>query len=136
MKSSSIRFPKLLLVLLSLPLGVSAFSAETPSALEDKSIATEAIDRLSEMGILDDKEYWLTNVRPGGKCDGELVGNVLIKAASKFEPVDNLSAAVEVLAAHGVLSAPDYWKAWAVKGKICSGGVTASLLQILAKKVH
>jgi len=107
----------------------------TAEAPEQNTVLTQAIDILADKGLLTDKEYWLTHARAGAKCDGEKVAELLVKAASTMEPVDNVNAAVDVLTSHAVLSAPEYWRVNAVSGRACVGGQTASLLQILSKKI-
>ena len=111
----------------------AATPVEAPA--QENTIFTQAVDTLADKGILTEKEYWLTHCRAGAKCDGEKVGEIIIKAASSFEPVDNVSAAIDVLQGRAILTSPEYWRTNAVSGRACNGVQTASLIQVLAKKV-
>ncbi|HRJ73568.1 MAG TPA: FAD-dependent oxidoreductase, partial [Terrimicrobiaceae bacterium] len=110
----------------------------SPAALEKAdpdSPAAAAIENLAARGVLADKEYWLMNVKPKATCDGEMVGVVLIKSASLFEPVDNLDAAIDVLIKNSVITAPEYWQERARAGKVCHGVQVGNIFQALAKRL-
>ena len=92
----------------------------------------DALNRLKEMGIITDTEYWLANARRGKTCDGGMVAEVMITAAKKFEPsVTEVEGAVDVLMANKVLLNKDngaYWKKKAVLGTKCTGSFVSNML--------
>lgn len=102
---------------------------------DDPALAATLV-RLEQLGIIDEKVYWYINARRGSQCDGARVGALLIAAASRFEPVTDVDAALEVLVRRRVLTRAEFWSKNARPGRTCSGGQVASLLSRLARSIR
>lgn len=130
--------PLVLLALVTiLPVGSSAARhpivfAEGEVAPVDEGKLPDAVNKLKELGIVSDPQYWLLNARKGKNCEGGMVAEVIINAGKKFDPsVSEIEAAVDVLIANNVLKnkeTGDYWKKRAVAGGKCSGNFTSIML--------
>jgi len=90
---------------------------------------------LVEKKVLADADYWLANAVAKGQVEGARAADLLIAAARKFKPSDNLNAAVDILKQEGILSGVDYWKKNAVAGQHCSGGNVARLINKIAQRM-
>lgn len=101
----------------------------------DHERVTTAIEKLAASGVIEDKDYWLENVKDTGVIPGYKVGELLIKAANVFQPVETLEQATDVLVQKSVVSSPDFWLTNAVSGKNCPGKLVGFLLQSLAKNL-
>ena len=109
--------------------------AEEESAPDDGKLA-DAVSELKDLGIVTDPDYWLENARKGRTCDGGMVAELLINAAGKFQPTDNLEAAVKVLQENKILEnkeAGDFWEKKAVQGTKCNGRFVGLILVQIAK---
>lgn len=101
----------------------------------DNTPVQEAIEKLAEKGVIEDKTYWLENVRDTGHIPGDKVAEVLIQSANKLQTVDSFDQAIDVLIQKKVLTAPEFWVENARTGKLCPGRQVGFLLQSLAKKL-
>ena len=110
-------------------------AAAEAAGTDADSPAAIAIEKLANRGVIEDKEYWLMNVKPKAVCDGEMVGVVLIQSASLFEPVDTIGAAIDVLVKNNVITASGYWRERARAGKVCHGVQVGNIFQALARRL-
>jgi hypothetical protein len=96
---------------------------------------TNDLQVLVERKIIDKMDYWQRNAVAGGRCDGELVAELLLKAAKQFAPADSLDSAVSVLRGQQVVTSATYWQENSVKGKECSGTHVSKVIQNLARRL-
>ncbi|MDR1011095.1 MAG: FAD-dependent oxidoreductase [Opitutaceae bacterium] len=87
-----------------------------------------SINALKERGLLKETAFWLKNTKPGMKCAGEPVGELIVNAASHKKRVSSLGAACDYLHSQGALDRPADWKRFARKGKTCRGESVAALI--------
>lgn len=109
-----------------------AEAEDTPA--DSKLLA--AVSRLKELGVVSDPDYWEANARKGRTCDGGMVAELLINTAAKFQPADNLEAAVQVLKENKILQnkeATEYWETKAVQGTKCPGRFVGLILIKIAE---
>ncbi len=139
----------MLRVALTLSLVMSLLSAqaafvarpEHTSRLMAEQAATDpaefeaAVNKLHELGIVSDPQYWIENVKPGKFIASTEIQPVVIAAASKFEPVTTVEEAITVLGERKVLMNREKWNDLATKPKIASG-VTFLLFMALAKSIN
>jgi len=90
---------------------------------------------LMEHKIVTDADYWLANATAKGQVDGARAAELLIGAARKFKPANNLEEAIDILKHEGILSSVDYWKQNAIAGRHCSGGNVARLINKIAQRM-
>ena len=109
--------------------------AERSPVPNDPKLAATLV-KLEQLGVIAEKTYWYVNARPKTMCDGARVGSLIIKAASRFEPVNDLDGALAVLTKHRVIKDGGYWKARAVPGGQCAGGQVASLLSRFSQTIR
>jgi hypothetical protein len=88
----------------------------------------ESITALLDHHDLSDAEYWQQNATPIGKCDGTKVAQMLVEVAKVFKSVTTTEEAIEVLAKHGVIGAPDAWRKGIEPGHTMSGANVATVL--------
>ncbi len=141
--------PKVLLVVMSLgavaPLWASFHGKATRSpvpTLDAEAVSAEAdgklaasVAKLKELGVIGDPDYWLQNAVRGKSCDGAMVGDLIISAAKKFSPADNVQDAVNILVDNKILENKDsveYWQTKAVAGKKCPGRFVSIMINQLA----
>jgi len=101
----------------------------------DPQLGWSAIESLAERKAITTPGYWQAQMIAGGKCDGAQAGTLLVELASVFQPVTDVSAAVTVLAEHGVIGAPDYWRKNASAGRFCEAGNVAAVLSGVAARL-
>lgn len=142
--------PKVLSVILSLGLAAPLWAkwqgqtAEVPE-LADEGVPVEAdgklvasVAKLKELGVVSDPDYWLQNAVKGKSCDGAMVADLLLTAAKKFAPADNVQDAVKILVDNKILQDKDtveYWQTKAVAGKKCPGRFVSLIINQLADKL-
>ncbi len=122
----------------STTLAAESESGGETAATEDNGKLKEAVDKLAELGIVTDPAYWLENAGKGRTCEGGMVAELIIKAAQKFSPADNLEAAVKILQANGILQdkkSVEYWETKAVTGKKCPGRFVSLIIISIAGKL-
>lgn len=97
-------------------------------ALAGTAVTETDLDALAAKHIIEQPDYWREHAIEDGKCDGEKVAAMLIKAAGIFQPVGTVPEALDVLVKHRVLGSPDYWIKNAVPGGVCVGKNVAIVL--------
>lgn len=110
-----------------------AVVAEADEATDGKLAAS--VTRLKDLGLISDPDYWIENARKGKTCDGGMVAELLIATAKKFQPVDDLEAAVVVLKDNRILEnkeAIEYWENKAVAGTKCPGRFVSRIIERIA----
>lgn len=89
----------------------------------------DSIAALRDHQFLSDPEYWLQNATPTGKCEGAKVATMLVEVAKVFKGNSATpEEAIEVLAKHGVIGAPDAWRKVVVAGVTMNGTNVAAVL--------
>ncbi len=135
----------LLLFLLVLPIAVPASAAPIkPLPMASLSEAKEidpvvfeaALNKLKDLGIIADTQYWIDNVRPGKFVEAQPVREMVIAAASKFEPVNDVPAAMQVLQKQKVLYAADKWSTDLVEKNKLAGGLVVIIINRFADKIN
>jgi len=71
----------------------------------DPVVFEDAVNKLKDLGIIDDPKFWIDRAKPGQYIEAEPVRQLLIAAAAKFEPVTNIQDAVAVLQKNKALNA-------------------------------
>lgn len=95
----------------------------------------EAIEKLAEKGVIEDKQYWLDNVRDTGFIPGDKISDLIIRSANTLQPADTFENAIDILIQKKVLASPALWQDIARSGKNCPGRQVGFLIQSLAKKL-
>ncbi len=109
---------------------------DAPKPRENASApVASAIEKLANLGVIEDRDYWLANVKDTGFIPGDKVAELLIKSASVIEQTDSVEQALDVLVKQTVITSPEVWTANAKPGKLCPGKQVGFLLQGLAKKL-
>lgn len=94
-----------------------------------------AIAKLKDLGIIEEKGYWLDHARKGQSCEGGMVAQLLIATASRFQPATDIETAVQVLKDNRILEnkeAVEYWETKAVPGKKCPGRFVGVIIERIA----
>lgn len=101
---------------------------------DDSAALEEAIKKLTDLGIIQDPEYWLTNARAGRLCDLDHVDHLVLAGARQFADVDSVEQAIDMLASNGVIRSPDYWRSseHTSRGGV-RGNIVAHFITSLAK---
>ncbi|MDR2674141.1 MAG: FAD-dependent oxidoreductase [Opitutaceae bacterium] len=103
------------------------------TAVAQNAPLADAVAILGERGVIGNASIWLAGARPGKKCGGGSVGELIIKAVSKKKRVSSLEEACDHLHAAGLMERPADWKKNARKGKTCRGESVAALIVNLAE---
>ncbi len=101
----------------------------------DRSVFEEAVNKLHEIGVISDTQFWMANVAPGKFVESSQVREVVMAAAGKFEPVESLPQAIDVLQKNRVFLNAEKWRTGLQKPKMASGDVIL-LITSLAKGVN
>jgi len=130
---TSLRFLPLFLALLGL-LTAPVANSKAASGPEPERVA-EAVKKLQDIGVITDGSYWLDNAQKGKSCDGPAVAELMIAAAKKFGPADNVSDAIKILMDNKVIQnkkSGDFWNK-AVTTSHCSGNFVGGLIVQMAE---
>ena len=127
--------PRVFASLLALLLIVQPLRAAEQAPL-DPAVFAEAVNKLHQIGILSDPQYWIENVKPGKFIPSANLHPVLIAAANKFEPVDSVPAAIEVLYKNKILSNAEKWNNDIVNKPKAASGVITLLFMALSKNIN
>lgn len=141
--------PAMLRIFFSLAILVSLASAQaaslSPSGRGVRVMAEQgsidpaefeaAVNKLHELGIVADPQFWIDNVKPGKFIASTEIQPVVIAAAGKFQPVTTVEEAISILGEHKILMNREKWNDLATKPKIASG-VTFLLFMALAKSIN
>jgi hypothetical protein len=128
----------LLILLATISIGYSGQHLPVDPASGKKPDAArldKAITRLAELGILEDAETWRAEVLPGEFVTTNRLIPVVIAAANRFEPAEDLEDAIVVLSQAKVLHNPDAWRNDLVGPKKIAGGVVALLFVALSDRI-
>jgi hypothetical protein len=124
---------------LLLATGGVLYSAEQAGHKSALPVVVEQVENdlalLVDHKVLAASDYWRDHLVEGGKCDGAKVAALLLQLARVFKPAAEASEAVAVLAEHGVIGSPDYWKTKAVAGGTCDAGNVAAVLNRVAARL-
>ncbi|HRJ73429.1 MAG TPA: hypothetical protein PLS03_14485 [Terrimicrobiaceae bacterium] len=101
----------------------------------DRSVYEDAVNKLHEIGVISDAPFWITNVAPGKFIAASPVQEIVMAAAGKFEPVDSLPQAIDVLQKNRVFQNAEKWRTDLQKPKIASG-VVILLITSLARNIN
>ena len=95
--------------------------ASQPSKIDVTSSILADLDLLTKRKIISSPEYWCNHAAEGETCDGEAVGEMMLRAARFFDPQATAENTPTIFMEHGILTQPKYWEENAVKGKKCVG---------------
>lgn len=107
--------------------------ASEPAAMDVTSNTVRDLQKLVQRKLIDSPEYWVQNAVPGGKCDGEKVAALFLRAAKAIDPSATAENSIDIMAKAGVFGSPDYWRKTAVPGATCDGKNVAVVLRNLVK---
>lgn len=127
--------PRVFASLLALLFIVEPLRAAEQAPL-DPAVVEEAINKLHQIGIISDPQYWIENCKPGKFIPTANLHPILLAAAGKFEPVDTVSAAIEVLYKNKILSNAEKWNNDIVNKPKAASGVITLLFMALSKNIN
>lgn len=106
---------------------------DTPAkpALAPEMSLPDALEVLVKHSVITNANDWQ------GKAthEGAVVGAMIIKAASQFEPTTELAPAIHVLHREGILKSTGYWTENAKAGRTCTAANVTRLMQKLAARL-
>lgn len=94
------------------------------------------VQRLVELKIIDNADYWLANSRKGKSCDGASVRSMLVMMADYFDPthtVQTFEDAAMILTQKKIFASPAYWQEHAQPGRKCSGDNVRAVIRNFAR---
>lgn len=126
--------------LVSTQAAVLSSASESPrrmaeQASTDPAEFEAALNKLHELGVVAEPQYWLENVKPGKFIPSTEIQPLVIAAANKFETVTTIEEALEVLNKQKVLMNREKWNDLATKPKVASG-VVFLLIMAMAKSIN
>lgn len=101
--------------------------AKTMPAVEPDRVKAD-VSVLAEHHVIAHADYWLEHVVTGGKCDGQMVADLLTNLAKVFQPDVKPADAIDVLVEHGIIGGKEYWTKNAVAKGECAAGNVAVVL--------
>jgi hypothetical protein len=102
----------------------------------DPAVVEEAINKLHSIGIISDPQVFIDTVKPGNFIDATLLHPVVIAAACKYETVDTVPQAIDVLAANKILSNKEKWTTDLITKPKVAAGVVQLLFLALSKNIN
>lgn len=102
----------------------------------DPAVVEEAINKLHAIGIINDPQPWIDTVKPGNFIDTSLLHPVVIAAASKFQTVETVPQAIDVLAAQKIILNKEKWTTDLVTKPRAAAGVVTLLFLSLSKHIN
>lgn len=107
--------------------------ASEPAAYDVTSTTYSDLQKLLERKLVSSADYWLKHAVVGGKCDGEKVAIVMLRAARQFDPAVKPEGVLEVLTRERIIGTASYWQKAAVPGGVCDGKNVAIVLRNMVK---
>lgn len=102
----------------------------------DPLIVEGAINKLHQIGIITDPQPWIDNVKPGKFIPTADLQPIVIAAANKFETVETVHQALEVLHKNRILSNVDKWTSDLIGKPKAASGVVGLLFIALSKHIN
>lgn len=102
----------------------------------DPVILEEAITKLHQVGVINDPQHWIDNVKPGKFIPTADLQPIVIAAANKFESVETVQQALEVLHKNRILSNVDKWTSDLISKPKAASGVVGLLFIALSKNIN
>ena len=107
--------------------------ASEPAAYDVTSTTYADLQKLLERKIVSSVDYWVKHAVVGGKCDGEKVALVMLRAARLFDPGVKPEEVVDVMVRQRIISTAAYWQKTAVPGGKCDGKNVSIILRNMVK---
>lgn len=107
--------------------------ASEPAAYDVTSTTFNDLQKLLECRLVSSVDYWIKHAVVGGKCDGEKVAIVMLRAARLFDPAVKPEGVLEVMTRERIISTASYWQKTAVPGGVCDGKNVAIVLRNMVK---
>lgn len=111
----------------------SVRAASEAAAYDVTSTTYGDLQKLLERKIVSSVDYWIQHAVVGGKCDGEKVAVIFLRAARLFEPEVKAEEVIDVMVRERIISTASYWQKTAVPGGKCDGKNVAIVLRNLVK---
>lgn len=107
--------------------------ASEAAAYDVTSTTYGDLQKLLERKLVSSVDYWIKHAVVGGKCDGEKVAIVMLRAARLFDPAVKPEGVLEVLTRERIIGTASYWQKTAVPGGVCDGKNVAIVLRNMVK---
>lgn len=107
--------------------------ASEPAAYDVTSTTYGDLQKLLERKIVSSVDYWVKHAVVGGKCDGEKVALVMLRAARLFDPAVKPEGVLDVMVRERIVSTASYWQKTAVPGGVCDGKNVSIVLRNMVK---
>lgn len=107
--------------------------ASAPAAYDVTSTTFNDLQKLLDRNLVSSVDYWIKHAVVGGKCDGEKVAMVMLRAARLFDPAVRPEGVLDVMSRQRIISTASYWQKTAVPGGVCDGKNVAIVLRNMVK---
>ncbi|MGV3663634.1 MAG: FAD-dependent oxidoreductase [Prosthecobacter sp.] len=107
--------------------------ASEPAAYDVTSTTFKDLQKLLERKLVSSVDYWIKNAVVGGRCDGEKVALMMLRAARLFDPAVKPAGVLDVMVRERIISTASYWQKTAVPGGVCDGKNVAIVLRNMVK---
>lgn len=107
--------------------------ASEAAAYDVTSTTYHDLQKLLERRLVSSVDYWIKHAVVGGRCDGEKVALVMLRAARLFEPAVKPEGVLDVMVRQRIVGTASYWQKTAVPGGVCDGKNVAIVLRNMVK---
>lgn len=107
--------------------------ASEPAAYDVTSTTYHDLQKLLERRLVSSVDYWIKHAVVGGRCDGEKVALVMLRAARLFDPAVRPEEVLNVMTRERIISTASYWQKTTVPGGVCDGKNVAIVLRNMVK---
>lgn len=116
--------------------GVSLLAEKETKSMFDFQAFQDAVQKLNDLGVVTDQEYWLNAIRPGQFIDSAPLVELLIAVANRFEKVETIESAMDVLGRNKVVPNYQKWAAELSSKRKIAAGVAGVLIISVAKNLN
>lgn len=104
-------------------------AAKAPSAADQYQLD---LQWLSERKVITNADDWIGK----NSFEGAIVAEMILRAASQFQPVTKIDEAIGILQREGIIKSIAYWNKHASEGQECGASNILTLIQNLAAKLR